>query len=395
MNIWRELITYPLYTFFLKPKIMSKTPTFMKSALNTFEYNPTFLTSSDNLSTLVKLRDFYGAAAVIIYAIREDFSASLIRDGDTFGRRETFVQQKNKFVVGNIQKLRLSVSVIGHQYSTCPYTIYIETCYQKVIKRLSNFVSVLLHVFDKGRCNDCKMFYKLDEIHRTSFIPQQNGDFSESFGNRPAYYCIKQLHFFITDVFLAGMETSSITISWALFYMIHNPEIQEKIRKEIDDVVGRERPPRMEDRLTLPYTAATLQEVERLGSIVPLSLARSSDKPFKYQDYVFPKNSFIMFNLYSLHRDPQLWKNPEEFDPTRFIDSDGKVFRPPHLSPFGNGKRSCAGEGLARMEIFLLFSTLLQNFVFEAVNKALPPPEKSPNKVQRSPGDYEIKCIRR
>lgn len=166
-----------------------------------------------------------------------------------------------------------------------------------------------------------------------------------------------------------------------------------QVKKELDEVVGTERNPGLQDKSQLPYTVATLQEIERLGSAVPSSLPRSNDKPVQFHGYVFPRRSIIRFSLYTIHRDPELWKHPDTFNPSRFIDSEGKVFRPPHLAPFGSGKRACPGEALARTEIFIFFATLMQNFRFEAPKSEPLPPLTSPPGVIRAPHIYKVCCM--
>ncbi|KAG1657270.1 Cytochrome P450 2C2 [Nymphon striatum] len=219
-------------------------------------------------------------------------------------------------------------------------------------------------------------------------------DDKEDAGYHKTFY-EEQLKYLIIDIFGAGTETSSTTIRWALLYMVRHPEIQEKVRKEIDEVVGTERYPQMEDKSNLPYTTAALQEAERLGSAIAQSLPRSSENAVKFRNYIIPKRSLVAFSLYTIHRDPKLWDDPDSFNPSRFIDAEGKVFRPPYLMPFGSGKRNCAGESLAKMEIFLFFATLLQNFVFKAPDKNSLPPLTSPKGVIRVPSPYQVKCLRR
>ncbi|KAG1679867.1 Urocanate hydratase [Nymphon striatum] len=187
-------------------------------------------------------------------------------------------------------------------------------------------------------------------------------------------FYFEQLKFLIIDLFAGGTETSNHTLRWALLYMIHNPDIQKKVQKELDDVIGNERLPSMEDKPNLPFTVATLQEIERLGSVIPISLPRSCNKTVRWRDYIFPIRSSISWTLCSLHRNPKLWKNPESFNPNRFIDSNGKSFRPSYLMPFGSGRRACPGEALAKMEIFLYFTILVKNFHFECEkDKPIPP----------------------
>lgn len=223
------------------------------------------------------------------------------------------------------------------------------------------------------------------------FLTEMTKDMSPDNLEYQMTFTDKQLKILIIDIFGAGTETTSTTIRWALLYMMHYPEIQRKVQQEIDDVIGENRTPTVSDKSELPFTMATLQEVERLGSVVPRGLPRSNQSSAKFREYIFPERCMFTLNVHAIHRDPKLWDKPEEFKPERFINGDGKVFRPPYLVPFGSGKRSCAGEALARMEVFLFFVTLMQKFTFLPPNGQLPK-IVSISGIVRSPVSYKVVC---
>ncbi|CAH1777163.1 unnamed protein product [Owenia fusiformis] len=177
-----------------------------------------------------------------------------------------------------------------------------------------------------------------------------------------------QLRCIIDDLFFAGTETTSTTMRWALLYMIKYPHIQEKVRQEIFDNIGKGRLPSLNDRESLPYTEAVLLEIQRYNSIVPLAVPHQTTADVTFKGYHIPKGVLVYPNLWALHRDPTLWKNPNIFDPLRFLDENGHVVKPPHFMPFSIGKRICAGEVLAKSEMFLYFSTMMQRFNFTFPN---------------------------
>jgi len=117
----------------------------------------------------------------------------------------------------------------------------------------------------------------------------------------------------------------------------------------------------------MPYTEATLMEVHRIASIVPLSLFHKTSKDTTLGGYFIPKGSSIMPHLWNVHYDPEYFPEPEVFKPERFLTDDRKVKRCDQLIPFSIGKRQCIGESLARMELFLYFTSMLQRFSFESV----------------------------
>ncbi|XP_007480556.1 cytochrome P450 2J2-like [Monodelphis domestica] len=167
------------------------------------------------------------------------------------------------------------------------------------------------------------------------------------------------------DLFLAGTETTSTTLRWALLYMALCPEIQGKIQAEIDRVVGQSRLPTMADRENMPYTNAAVHEIQRMGNIVPFNVPRMSTVDTTVAGYHVPKGTLLVTNLTALHRDPKEWATPDAFNPEHFLE-DGQFKKRESFLPFSAGKRVCLGEQLARTELFIFFTCLLQRFTFQA-----------------------------
>ena len=142
------------------------------------------------------------------------------------------------------------------------------------------------------------------------------------------------------DLFAAGTETTSTAISWALIFFLHWPHVQDKCFKEISDVIGTQRPPRVQDRAQMPYMEATILEVLRKANIVPLSVQHGLASDVKFHDYVIPRDAIVLPDLESALADPEVWGNPDNFLPERFIGPDGKVKRPDDFVVFGLGQSS-------------------------------------------------------
>ncbi|XP_022240359.1 cytochrome P450 2U1-like isoform X2 [Limulus polyphemus] len=160
----------------------------------------------------------------------------------------------------------------------------------------------------------------------------------------------------------AGTDTVSNTLYWGMKLMILHPEIQDRIYREIEEVVGKERLPSNAHRNNMPYTEATLMELQRFANIVPLSIFHSNPVETTFHGYTIPKRSIILANLWTVHRDPLEWPDPDKFVPSRFLDHDGKVVQKKGYIPFGIGKRACLGIPLAKIELFLFFTTILQSY---------------------------------
>ncbi|XP_062328257.1 cytochrome P450 2M1-like [Osmerus eperlanus] len=166
------------------------------------------------------------------------------------------------------------------------------------------------------------------------------------------------------NLFAAGTETTSSTLRQCFLMMIKFPHVQERVQKEIDEVVGSSRIPRMDDRSKMPYTDAVIHEVQRFMDLAPTSVPHKVMRDTEFHNYLIPEGTMVLPLLSSALSDPELFKNPQEFDPENFLDEDGSFKNNEAFLAFGMGKRVCPGEGLARVELFLFFTSLLQRFTF-------------------------------
>ncbi|XP_021956777.1 cytochrome P450 2J3 [Folsomia candida] len=174
---------------------------------------------------------------------------------------------------------------------------------------------------------------------------------------------IKNLVYTMLDLFIAGAETTSTTLTWMFLLLALNPQPQEKLFEEIDSVVGKSRLPSLHDRPNMPYTEAVIMEVMRFSAMVPTGVFHSVLEDTTFKGYFLPKNTIIVSNLYACMKSPAIWGDPDTFRPERFLAGDAKsVVRHEALLPFSTGKRVCLGESLAKDELFLFTACLFQRF---------------------------------
>ncbi|XP_062567071.1 cytochrome P450 2B15-like [Saccostrea cucullata] len=226
---------------------------------------------------------------------------------------------------------------------------------------------------DRKKAHEVLLLYVKDQIeeHEKTYDENNIRDFVDLYiqsQRQDGEMKVNHLFRVILELFSAGTETTGTSLDWAFLYMISHPKIQEKCYEEIKKNVGVDREVRLSDKSQLPYIEATLMEVQRIANIANSSLPHTATEDVVIAGHVIPKNSIVMGFLTSSHLDPENFSRPHEFCPERFIDeATGKISNKDHLIPFSIGPRICPGESLARTEMFIVFSNLIQKFRFSKV----------------------------
>ncbi|XP_027814596.1 steroid 21-hydroxylase isoform X2 [Ovis aries] len=186
------------------------------------------------------------------------------------------------------------------------------------------------------------------------------------------------VHMSVVDLFIGGTETTASTLSWAVAFLLHHPEIQRRLQEELDRELGPGAScsgVTYKDRARLPLLNATIAEVLRLRPVVPLALPHRTTRPSSIFGYDIPEGMVVIPNLQGAHLDETVWEQPHEFRPDRFLEPGANT----SALAFGCGARVCLGESLARLELFVVLLRLLQAFTL------LPPPGGALPSLQPDP----------
>ncbi|XP_052657655.1 cytochrome P450 2J2 [Harpia harpyja] len=255
------------------------------------------------------------------------------------------------------ETVSLHGTVMSQLYNSFPSIIkFLPGSHQTIFKNWKLLKSLVKEKIDK---------------HKEDWNPSESRDFIDSYlqeiakDNGRGIFQEENLVACVLDLLFAGTETTSTTIRWALLYMAMYPEIQARVQAEIDAVIGQVRQPALEDRNNMPYTNAVIHEVQRKSNIIPFNVPRLTMKDTVLDGFHIPKGTILVTNLTSVMFDKNEWETPDAFNPEHFL-KDGQFWKRESFMPFSIGKRACLGEVLARAELFLIFTALLQKFTFQA-----------------------------
>ncbi|MFT7814484.1 vitamin D 25-hydroxylase [Arapaima gigas] len=327
---------------------------------------------------------------------------NLIVFGERFSYDDREFQQMIEIFSENVE---LAASGWAFLYNAFPWIELLPFGkHQRLFRNAAEVYDFLLRLierFSQGRTRHSPRHY----------IDAYQDEMEQSAGDPEASYSLENMIFSVGELIIAGTETTTNAIRWAILYMALYPGIQgkqttwlnlpdqpllptDKVQREIDSVVGTCRPPCLEDKPRMPYTEAVLHEVLRFCNVVPLGIFRATYEDALVRGYSIPRGTTVITNLYSVHFDEKYWGNPAVFSPERFLDEYGNFIRRDAFLPFSLGKRHCLGEQLARMEMFLFFTTLLQRFCLQF------PPDFVPSLTPRlgmtlQPLPYHVCAVRR
>ncbi|KIY48566.1 cytochrome P450 [Fistulina hepatica ATCC 64428] len=164
------------------------------------------------------------------------------------------------------------------------------------------------------------------------------------------------------QILLAAVDTTWTTLSLFVIMMLIHPDVQRKAQAEIDHILEGTRLPTFADRESLPYIDCIVQEVLRIYPSVPLGVAHVCTQDNVYRGYLIPKGSIVFANAKAISLDEKVYKNPEQFNPTRYLPKPVGNGEPPFKAAFGHGRRICPGRFLADDIIWIVIASVLTVF---------------------------------
>uniref|UniRef100_A0A4W6DDQ6 Cytochrome P450, family 2, subfamily X, polypeptide 9 n=1 Tax=Lates calcarifer TaxID=8187 RepID=A0A4W6DDQ6_LATCA len=274
-----------------------------------------------------------------------------------FGRRYEYDDKFIKVIVQCFtENAKLANGPWAMLYDSFPLIRNLPLPFTKAFKNAETCQNLAIHLVNE---------------HKKTKVPGEPRDFVDCYLDEldkrvddGSSFSEKQLIMYALDLHFAGTDTTSNTLLTGFLYLTAYPHIQECCQQEIDKVLEGKHRASFDDRHNMPYMQAVIHEVQRVANTVPLSVFHLTTKDTELMGYSIPKGTLIIPNLTSVLNEEGQWKFPHEFNPENFLNDQGEFVKPEAFMPFSAGTRVCLGEGLARMELFLIMVTLLRKFKF-------------------------------
>ncbi|XP_047335476.1 cytochrome P450 76T24-like [Impatiens glandulifera] len=276
---------------------------------------------------------------------------------------QNVAEYESKEIQGFMKAVKTVMHVAG-QFNIADVFPWLKTMDPQGLRRKSKeaygWLEAVVDVFVNKR-----MQWRKDSSLSSSYT-HHDGDLLDSFIDyslKDPNFNTQQLKVLLLELILAGSDTTSITVEWAMTELLLNPDIMIKLRQEITEVIGPKGEIEEADIINLPYLQAVIKEAMRLRLAVPLLIPHNSKEEVEVNGYVIPKNTQTIINAWAMARDPCYWEAPDKFLPERFLNSN-MDFKGQHFGfiPFGSGRRICPGILVAQRMVSLIIASLVYHF---------------------------------
>ncbi|KAL5054896.1 hypothetical protein RYX36_035578 [Vicia faba] len=223
----------------------------------------------------------------------------------------------------------------------------------KLMKKMDSFLQKLVDEKRRNWSNDQRNMTLIDVM-----LDLQQKE--------PEFYTEEIVKGVVLIMLIAGSETSARTMEWALSLLLNHPEIMNKVRAEINNVVHQDYLMNESEASKLKYLQNVIMEALRLYPVTPMLIPHESSNDCNVCGFDVPKGTILLVNLWTLHRDPNLWVDPTRFVPERFEERglDSEIY---NMLPFGVGRRACPGSVLAKRFMANAIASLIQCFEWERI----------------------------
>lgn len=233
----------------------------------------------------------------------------------------------------------------------------LEKRMMNLMKKMDRFFQNLVDEHKRMKCVGASG--ESSNIHRKMTLVDVMLSLQET---EPEFYTDETIKSVILAILLGGSESSATTIEWAFSLLLKHPEAMHKAWTEINTNVGQDRLLEESDLTKLTYLQNVINETLRLFPPAPLLIPHESSDECTVGGFHVGQGTMLLANLWTIHRDPKLWVDPEKFRPERFEGGEAEGYR---LLPFGVGRRACPGAALARRIVGLALGALIQSFDWE------------------------------
>ena len=229
--------------------------------------------------------------------------------------------------------------------------------HRRVLRKIKNFMAVCQKIIDAQRASG----QRTEGFLQTFFDAASDPDFSRVVTDEVI------IHQFVL-LFIGGTDSTSHLLALAMYYLARNPDMRARMEKELNEVWPEGFPVDISILNKLEYMHAFLKEVLRVGPPFTIMLPRKAQRKHKLVDINMPEGTYVALHFFAAHVNPKYYKNPEKFDPDRFLRKDpeeGFHKEPFAFMGFSAGPRNCVGQHFAMMEAKIFLGKMLRRFEFK------------------------------
>ncbi|KAM4561906.1 cytochrome P450 [Fundulus diaphanus] len=263
---------------------------------------------------------------------------------------EVIPEETQKFIISVGEMFRLSPIIVLFPKSLWPYLPFWK-----------QFIATWDHLF---KVAEKLVNKKIEEIQQNVNVDKDTEGAYLTHLLLSEQMTVREILGSITELLLAGVDTTSNTISWSLYHLAKEPEIQERLYQEVIRVCPGDKVPVSEDITKMPFLKAIIRETLRLYPVVPGNARVTAENEIVVGGYLFPKKTLFHLCHYAVSYDESIFPDPHTFLPQRWLrGGDDTIKQHPFGSvPFGFGIRACLGRRVAELEMYLLLSRVIKHY---------------------------------